>query len=234
MKINPLISAAVIIGGLVLFSRRASASTMPDGASTYYDDALVPDEFIPREQSSVFSPDDDYVENDFPLIVDAAADREDQSYFQPISTTGLDPMDSPNVRAFLDMIAFAEGAGYSTLFGGDTFDGFADHPRRIIRKSGYASSAAGRYQFLSTTWDDVSKKIGATSFDPYWQDRAAVYLIKRDGALADVIAGRFSTALYKVRKTWASLPGAGHNQPERNYDKLLTVYLNAGGGMITV
>ena len=33
------------------------------------------------------------------------------------------------MRAFLDMIAYAEGAGYSTLFGGGTFAGFDDHPR---------------------------------------------------------------------------------------------------------
>ena len=61
-----------------------------------------------------------------------------------------------------------------------------------------------------------------------------MYLIKRDGALADVIAGRFSMAVNKIRKTWASLPGAGYGQTERNYDKLLTVYLNAGGAVMTV
>ena len=154
--------------------------------------------------------------------------------FQPSSSSTFDPMQNANVIAFLDMIAYAEGAGYSTLFGGDTFVGFDDHPRKVIRKSGYVSSAAGRYQFLRKTWDDVAPKIGATSFDPYWQDRAAVYLIKRKGALADVIAGRFADAVNKVRKIWASLPGAGYGQPERNYDKLLSVYIEAGGTVLTV
>jgi lysozyme len=146
----------------------------------------------------------------------------------------FDPLTNPNVRAFLDMIAFSEGADYSTLFGGGTFDSFADHPRQIVRANGYASSAAGRYQILQKTWDDVRGKIGAADFSPDAQDAAAVYLIKRRGALPDVIAGRFTQAIQKVRKEWASLPGAGYGQPERALSRLRDVYLAAGGQIVTV
>lgn len=61
-----------------------------------------------------------------------------------------------NVKAFLDMLAFAEGTinygkegGYDVLFGGETFsNGYLDHPRKAITrrmgKTSITSSAAGR------------------------------------------------------------------------------------------
>ena len=143
--------------------------------------------------------------------------------------TYMNPIDDPNVRAFLDMIAYSEGADYNTLFGGGTFDSFYDHPRKVISKSGYKSSAAGRYQIIRKTWDDVAPKIGAQDFLPATQDAAAIFLIKRRGALDDVIAGRFAAAVNKVRKEWASLPGAGYGQPERPFEALQAVYIQAGG-----
>jgi len=152
--------------------------------------------------------------------------------FQPGGT--FEPLDNPNVQAFLAMIGYSEGADYQTLFGGGTFESYADHPRTVIHAGGYASSAAGKYQFLRKTWDDVAPRIGATDFSPYWQDRAAVFLLKRRGALADVIAGRFAEAIAKVRKEWASLPGAGYGQPERSFERLRTAYLNAGGAIASV
>ncbi len=136
-----------------------------------------------------------------------------------------------NVRAFLDMIAAFEGGpqGYNALFGGGRFEDFSDHPRTVVNAGGYSSSAAGRYQIIRATWDDVRDKIGAPDFSPYWQDAAAVYLIRRRGALADVIDGNFDTAVAKVAKEWASLPGAGYGQPERSLAQVRQVYANAGG-----
>ena len=152
---------------------------------------------------------------------------------QPI--TNFEPLDNANVKAFLDMIGFSEGATYDTFFGGGgAFASYADHPRTIISANGYRSSAAGKYQILRKTWDDVAPKIGATDFSPYWQDRAAVFLLKRRGALADVLAGRFDSAINKTRKEWASLPGAGYGQPERSLSRLRAVYANAGGQFETV
>ena len=261
MNQNKLIGAGLALGLLaLLLSQRASAASpgLPFAADRP-DDEL---EYQPTEQGTETEPGysgpiDDYLnyadeyptytgneimQNDMNTAVDLDTLRQGNEpgaissainiAFQP--SYNFDPMQSPNVIAFLDMIAYAEGAGYTTLFGGDNFVGFDDHPRKVISKSGYTSSAAGRYQFLRKTWDDVAPKIGATSFDPYWQDRAAVYLIKRKGALADVIAGRFAAAINKVRKIWASLPGAGYGQPERDYEKLLSVYLAAGGTVETV
>jgi lysozyme len=140
-----------------------------------------------------------------------------------------------NVRAFLDMIAYAEGtsrypdSGYRTLFGGGQFDSYADHPRVFVPFRTTTSSAAGRYQILYRTWDGLRGKLGLMDFSPASQDAAAVELIRERGALGDVQAGRTVQAINKVAKVWASLPGAGYNQPERQLSALLDAYSNAGG-----
>lgn len=140
-----------------------------------------------------------------------------------------------NVRAFLDMIAFAEGTaghgqdGYNILYGYGTFDSYADHPRQYIPFRNTTTSAAGRYQILARTWDGVRAKIGAQDFSPVSQDAAAVELIRERGALADVQAGRTVRAINKVAKVWASLPGAGYSQPERQLSALLQAYGRSGG-----
>lgn len=143
-----------------------------------------------------------------------------------------------NERAFLDMIAYSEGTagpnGYRTLFGGTKFDSFADHPRQSFQFTNKArqnlrTTAAGRYQFLSRTWDDLVKKLDLPDFGPESQDRAALELIRQRGALRDVQAGRIQTAIAKVAPIWASLPGAGYNQPERKLSNLLASYAQAGG-----
>lgn len=143
----------------------------------------------------------------------------------------------PNVAAFLAMIRAAEGTagpnGYRTLFGGELFDHYADHPRRRVRKplgsQLITSTAAGAYQFLERTWDDVAATLELTDFSPAAQDVAAVYLIRRRGALADVRAGRFEAAVQKCALEWASLPGSPYGQPVKTLDQVRRVYAAAGG-----
>lgn len=145
-----------------------------------------------------------------------------------------------NERAFLDMIAYAEGTsgphGYRTLFGGGLFDDFADHPRRLIpftngRGERLNSSAAGRYQFLRKTWDSLAKNLALSDFGPANQDRAALELIRQRGALKDVQAGRIATAIAKIAPIWASMPGAGYAQPEKKLTTLVAKYSAAGGNL---
>lgn len=142
-----------------------------------------------------------------------------------------------NVAAFLTMIRHAEGtagpSGYRTLFGGDTFAHFADHPRiRVSRLLGgklLTSTAAGAYQFLERTWDEVAAVLELPDFAPASQDVAAVYLIRRRGALADVRAGRFDQAVEKCAREWASLPGSPYGQPVKSLAKVRELYAHAGG-----
>lgn len=140
-----------------------------------------------------------------------------------------------NLRAFLIMIQYAEGTyganAYRTLYGGQLFNSYAQHPKTAITKGGITSTAAGAYQILYRTWVGVQQVLGLTDFKPASQDRAAVELIRRRGALEDVLAGRFDVAIYKCRKEWASLPGAGYGQGERSLASLVQVYQYAGGQM---
>jgi muramidase (phage lysozyme) len=144
-----------------------------------------------------------------------------------------------NAAAFLSMIAWAEGTdqypadGYRTLFGGGQFDSYADHPRIYVPFRNTSSSAAGRYQILARTWDGLRGKLGLGDFSPASQDAAALELIRERGALNDVHAGRVRQAISKVAKVWASLPGAGYDQPERKLSALLGVYADNGGTEVT-
>ncbi len=158
-----------------------------------------------------------------------------------------------NEIAFLRCIRVAEGtagpAGYRTLFGGGLFSNdYVDHPRiarQFTDKKGRRlwTSAAGAYQFMAVsqiptnrtsatkvnTWDRIQKKLSLPDFTPESQDRAAIELIDECGALEDVRAGRFAVAIDKCRGVWASLPGAGYDQPERSIALLEAAYRDAGG-----
>jgi len=143
-----------------------------------------------------------------------------------------------NERAFLDLIAYAEGTsgpdGYRTMFGYRYFDSYADHPRQYFPFTDGAgrkltTSAAGRYQFIARTWDGLRAKLNLPDFSPESQDAAALELVREKGALNDVRAGRVASAVSKVRKVWASLPGAGYAQPERDISSLVAVFQRSGG-----
>ena len=103
-----------------------------------------------------------------------------------------------NVLAFLRVLRAGETnqteGAYRMMFGGELFDSFDDHPRRLITRNlggkPITSSAAGAYQFLARTWDGLVKQYGFANFRPETQDLAAIALIKGRKALEDVIAGR--------------------------------------------
>lgn len=165
-------------------------------------------------------------------------DAIDSAYY---SIVGFD-MENKNLRAFLGMIRTAEGTagpnGYRTLFGGTLFSSFADHPRiKITARSGgspITSSAAGAYQIIERTWNEVAAKLGLPDFSPASQDRAAVELIRRRGALRDVYAGRLDAAIVKCNREWASLPGSPYGQPTISADRAYQLYAAAGGEVASV
>lgn len=138
-----------------------------------------------------------------------------------------------NIRAFLIMIQYAEGTygkdGYRKLFGGGYFNDFSKHPNTKVTKWGITSTAAGAYQILNKTWLEIQPKLKLPDFSPVSQDKAAIELIRRRKALEDVYAGRWPQAIEKCRKEWASLPGAGYGQNEKNITNLLAVIKVAGG-----
>ena len=136
----------------------------------------------------------------------------------------LPVLDNPNVRNFLDMISAAEGTkthGYNTLFGGGKMESLADHPRILFdftETTGRPNktTAAGRYQFLSNTWDEQAKKLGLPDFGERSQDLAAVNLLQERGILPDVLQGNWESAVKKSGPIWASLPSANYPQPRQS------------------
>lgn len=134
---------------------------------------------------------------------------------------------SPNVQKMLDLIANAEGVqhGYNTLFGNERFDDLSRHPnisKEFTQTDGKKNrtNAAGRYQFMKDTWDDVSKQLGLKDFSPKNQDIAAVALLARNGALPSVLKGDLKTAVQKSGGTWASLPSSNYPQKKRTWSDL--------------
>jgi muramidase (phage lysozyme) len=177
--------------------------------------------------------DDDDPDYEEPDVLDQAS-----ALWDDITNGGyMTPTEQKNVSAYLRMIRVSEGTsgadGYSILVGGRRFNSFADHPRTLVwlPNLGINSSAAGAYQILRRTWDAVASALGLPDFSPVSQDRAAIELIRRRGALADVRAGRFAVALEKCKKEWASLPGAGYGQRENKLAVLQAAYINAGGNL---
>lgn len=145
----------------------------------------------------------------------------------------------PEGRAFLDAIAAKEApGGYDTLYGGGKFKSWADHPRQsFIGPTGRPTSAAGRYQFLATTWDRIAKRLGLKDFSPKNQDTAAWYLANetyRNKTGRDLLTdlksndpGIVAAAAATMHDVWTSLPGG----PEQGQggDEFVKRYFGALG-----
>lgn len=140
----------------------------------------------------------------------------------------------PEVRGLLDTIHGSESKysngmdPYRVIVGGKMqAPNFDDHPRTVgMRTVNGSSTAAGRYQFLASTWDDMVKKYGnmdgldknksgGVSFSPANQDKMAwllardVYLKKTGRDLAADLKSPMNHAriLSALSGTWTSLPG---------------------------
>ncbi len=131
------------------------------------------------------------------------------------------------VRAMLDTIAFAEGTNgnygrvvYGTVLGASdrnapynhalvgkrnvVVNNFERHPNLAVRWANGQppSSAAGRYQFLYSTW----KGLNMPDFSPRSQDLGAIKLMQRRGMIEPLLRGDFTAAIHKGAPEWASLP----------------------------
>ncbi len=142
---------------------------------------------------------------------------------------------TPERRALLNTIRYAEGTwkdgqdlGYRTLYGGGEFEDLSKHPERVVVKR-YVSAAAGAYQFLPTTWKEVSASLKLPSFSPEHQDQAALHLVKRRGALNEVDKkGLTPEAMNSLAPEWASFPThsgqSAYGQPVKSHEELASFY----------
>lgn len=148
------------------------------------------------------------------------------------AVSSQDDINNPKIRAFLDTISVTEGTtgpeGYRTQYTGSKFFGSYDkHPRELKcslsngRK--LCSDAAGRYQFLSTSWDHFGRRIGISKFTPTNQDRVAVELIRDKGVLDDILEGRLEKAFKELAPVWPSF-GSNDRAVRASMPKLKEIY----------
>jgi muramidase (phage lysozyme) len=159
---------------------------------------------------------------------------------------------SVNLNAFLDMLGVSEGTstskltkdeGYDVIVTGtdetgrstpEIFTDYSQHPfvnrkPKRINSKGLYSSASGKYQHMRVHWEHYRDQLKLPDFGPESQDLWAIQLIRERKALPLIEAGKFNEAVKAVSNLWASLPGAGYDQPEHSIEKLLNVYLDKGG-----
>ena len=139
----------------------------------------------------------------------------------------------PSIKAFLDLIAYAEGTdrsdGYLTIYGVyNKATNLEDHPGKVFCEKYHGkklcSSAAGRYQFLHSTWDELAKKHNFQDFGPANQDMAAIALLQNVNAIEDIKNKRIDDAIRKSCRIWASLPGSPYGQPTHPLTVLLNIF----------
>ena len=122
------------------------------------------------------------------------------------------------VKAFLDMIAWAEGTdnevtdsgtkngriGYDVLYGGT-----ADKPEYMANLYNHPGSvAAGRYQAVPGTWGEAERLLGLYDMTPESQKIFGAYALntKRPGLLTAILQDRFDDAIEIGSQEWASFP----------------------------
>lgn len=141
--------------------------------------------------------------------------------------------DNPNVQRYLAMLRRAEGTDkspdpYRVAGGGKTMlpdlAEFRRVPWNFTQTDGKknVSTAAGAYQFLQPTWQDIQANLKLRDFGPEAQDLGALFLMRRNGSLADVMEGRFDDAVAKDGRTWASLPSSPYPQRKRSNEFINT------------
>lgn len=142
----------------------------------------------------------------------------------PLRMQGGDPY----IRALMRTISASESNDprpYSLIYGGDRFEDFSQHPDRCVPivagpNLGDCTTAAGRYQFITSTWLEQAQNYHPNpsglwrwrgySFEPEYQDEVVYAWLSdpqawgvdlaqllREGAIADV--------LYILSPTWTSL-----------------------------
>jgi muramidase (phage lysozyme) len=134
----------------------------------------------------------------------------------------------PYIRALMRTITASEANDsrpYSILYGGEHVWDLSRHPDRCVPivagpNIGDCTTAAGRYQFITTTWEKMAKRYHpgpsgflfwqSYSFEPEYQD-AVVYawLSDKQAWSVDISKqlrrGRLNSVLQELSGTWTSL-----------------------------
>ncbi|GFE67416.1 glycoside hydrolase family protein [Chroococcus sp. FPU101] len=172
---------------------------------------------------------------------------------QPLAMTGGDPY----IRALMRTITASESnvtKPYYVLYGGKYVADLSKHPEQCMPilvgpNIGQCSTAAGRYQFLNTTWYEKAQKYHPRpsgvlwwknySFEPEYQDRVVYAWLNDQSAWGVNISqklqqGKIEAVLKLLSPTWTSLGyGIETNSMSphlsRIYQKMLTEELKRVG-----
>jgi muramidase (phage lysozyme) len=157
--------------------------------------------------------------------------RQSSRFFQqgtnptpPLAMEGGDP----HLRALMRTISASEShdpSPYTLLYGGEHIQDLRNHPDRCITilagpNQGNCTTAAGRYQFITTTWEERAQQYHPHpsglwlwqdySFEPQYQDQV-VYAWLQDSQAwgADIPTlleqGQLDLVLRLLSDTWTSL-----------------------------
>ncbi|MDJ0705230.1 MAG: glycoside hydrolase family protein [Leptolyngbyaceae cyanobacterium MO_188.B28] len=135
----------------------------------------------------------------------------------------------PYVRALMRTISASESNDaypYHILYGGEYVQDLSRHPDYCVEivsgpNRGDCTTAAGRYQFLTTTWIDKAKRYhpqppswfefwDSYSFEPEYQDQVVYYWLMDSNAWGVSVSellkqGRINEVLKMLSGTWTSL-----------------------------
>lgn len=148
----------------------------------------------------------------------------DAGEIAPLAMTDGDPY----VRALMRTISAAESndpSPYTLLYGGQQFEEMSHHPDQCLPivagpNVGQCTTAAGRYQFITTTWEEKAEQYHphpngmffwrSYSFEAEYQDRVVYrWLTDADAWGADIPEllrqGKLPRVLELLSGTWTSL-----------------------------
>ncbi len=150
----------------------------------------------------------------------------------PIGGNGTQPLvmkgGDPYIRALMRTISASEAnvsRPYSVIYGGDHVWDLSRHPDRCVPiitgpNIGNCTTAAGRYQFINTTWYDKAERyhpqpwgfwvLRSYSFEPRYQDAVVhAWLSDKQAWGMDISQqlrqGKVHRVLQRLSGTWTSL-----------------------------
>ena len=140
-------------------------------------------------------------------------------YIPPLAMTE----GNPYIRALMRTISVSEAkdsSPYTLLYGGQHITDLSSHPDQCITivngpNQGNCSTAAGRYQILTTTWIEKVSKYSQSdnqdySFQPIFQDQVVYAWLSDEKVWGQNISnllqeGKFEEVLKILSGTWTSL-----------------------------
>lgn len=147
---------------------------------------------------------------------------------------------TPDLAAFLSLIAWSEGTSISPItknngydiivtgvYGPSRFTDYSDHPFAhggdvLVRmRPPLYSTAAGRYQLLSRYWNVYKVQLDLPDYSPPSQDAVALQQMKERGV---TIIGNPAAAITMCSNIWASFPGNTYGQSPHTLDTLVEKY----------